>query len=165
MMLGHGHHNVRGALLIVERPAHRRGAQALPARTFVHETARNIEMVDVQATPRRLPPCVRRWRWRCAGSSRSPARRASWCSAKCAAPPRHAGRGSGQSPGEPSAATYACAATAPALRWPVLPALERCPCRSPILSARKARPARPAHRPEPRQHPRPFQERRERRGP
>ncbi len=48
MVLGHRHDDMRRALLVTKRAAHRRGPQALPARAFVHETARNIQLIHIQ---------------------------------------------------------------------------------------------------------------------
>src|ERR1700704_6131527 len=48
VMLDDADHDVAGAALIPERAAHRSRAQALPARAFVHKTARNEEVIDVE---------------------------------------------------------------------------------------------------------------------
>src|SRR5579872_2326399 len=47
-VLGYLDHNVAGPFLIAKRATHRRGAQALPARAFVDETARDPEHVHVE---------------------------------------------------------------------------------------------------------------------
>jgi len=48
MVLGNAHENMRGALLVAERAAHRRGTQPLPARTFVDVRLAHEEPVDVE---------------------------------------------------------------------------------------------------------------------
>src|SRR6266403_1128995 len=48
MVLGNADENVRGALLVAERAAHRRGTQPLPARTFVDVRLAHEEPVDVE---------------------------------------------------------------------------------------------------------------------
>ena len=48
MMLGNADKNVRGALLIAERTAHRRWAQPLPAGTFVDESLVDVELVHIE---------------------------------------------------------------------------------------------------------------------
>src|SRR5437016_1790312 len=48
VMLSHSYPQVRGALLVAERPPHRRGAQPLPARPFIHETLRHEQLVHVE---------------------------------------------------------------------------------------------------------------------
>ena len=47
-MLGDGHLDMAGALLVTEAAAHRRGTHALPARTFVHAAVRHVERVHVE---------------------------------------------------------------------------------------------------------------------
>src|SRR2546429_67037 len=47
-MLGHAHPKMRSALLVAKRPAHRRGAQPLPARSFIHKTLRYEQLVHVE---------------------------------------------------------------------------------------------------------------------
>src|SRR5262249_59041991 len=48
MVLGNANPKMRGALLITERPAHRRGTQPLPARAFIHERLRNVKLIHVE---------------------------------------------------------------------------------------------------------------------
>ena len=50
MMLGNSNGDVRCALLIVERAAHRRRPQTLPSRAFVYEAARNIQFIDIEGS-------------------------------------------------------------------------------------------------------------------
>src|SRR6266478_4852684 len=52
-------HDVAGAALIPERAAHGSRAQSLPARAFVHETARNEEVIDVERCARVLGLALR----------------------------------------------------------------------------------------------------------
>src|SRR5208282_4708836 len=51
MPLRHGHLDVAGALLVAEGTAERRGPDALPARAFVHETFRDVQVVHVERSP------------------------------------------------------------------------------------------------------------------
>ena len=48
VMLGDAHDDVRRAALVTERAAHRRRAQPLPARAFVHVAVRYEQVVDVE---------------------------------------------------------------------------------------------------------------------
>src|SRR6266853_2644249 len=59
VMLDAADHDVAGAALIPERAAHRSRAQSLPARAFVHETARNEEVIDVERCSRVLGLALR----------------------------------------------------------------------------------------------------------
>src|SRR3981189_3340823 len=48
VVLDDADHNVAGSALVPARAAHRSRAQALPARAFVHKTARNEEVIDIE---------------------------------------------------------------------------------------------------------------------
>src|ERR1700730_16462569 len=48
MVLGYANPDMRGALLVAECAAHRRGTETLPARAFVHETLADKEPVDIE---------------------------------------------------------------------------------------------------------------------
>ncbi len=48
MMLGDADPQMRGALLVAECAAHRRGTQTLPARAFVHVTGVDVQLVHVE---------------------------------------------------------------------------------------------------------------------
>src|SRR5262245_37464545 len=48
MMFRNLHPEVRGALLVAETAAHRRGTHALPARPFVHKALRNKQLINIE---------------------------------------------------------------------------------------------------------------------
>ena len=52
VMFGHAYPQVRGALLVAKRPAHRRGAQPLPARPFIHKALRHEQLIHIQGRSR-----------------------------------------------------------------------------------------------------------------
>src|SRR5258706_5226462 len=54
VMLDDPDHDVAGAALIPERAGHGSRAQSLPARAFVHTTAPNEEVIDVERCSRGL---------------------------------------------------------------------------------------------------------------
>ena len=87
VMLCNAHPNMRGALLVSERTAHRRGTQDASSARLRSRNTCSRRADRHRAASRNLRPCARRWRWRCAALFQCAWRRAWACSAATATHP------------------------------------------------------------------------------